>query len=101
VILRDLANGKTDSKINTQILRYLSRKDLIGVISRKYNGNIPTGTVPMEAENEKLLELIGNEILIISYFTQKWSEENSLEIAEKEAPTSNNKDQKKEQQKTK
>ncbi len=72
---RALATKEVKEPINPQILKFFSRKDLIQIIKDKHNGSIPKELNLMESENEDLLKTIGDDMYIISYMTQKWSEE--------------------------
>jgi len=92
-ILRNRAVGRNDASIDPVIIKYLSRKELIDIIREKYSGSIPKEFNLIEMENEELLEIIGDDMYIISYTTKKWCGESPL--------TSNKKPGKKEPTKTK
>jgi len=77
--LRNRANG-TNPSLNTQLLRYLSRKDLIHIIKDLHNGNLPKEMDLIEKENEALLKLIGNDFAIISYMTSRWSKKQKTSL---------------------
>ena len=82
-VLRNKATGKqSSSEIDTTVARYLSRKDLIEIIKKRFGGTIPKEHNLVEMENEELLSLIENEMYIISYMTEKWCNE-SLKTSEK------------------
>ncbi len=75
-VLRNRALGKeTEPAISKTIAYYLSRKELIEILKKKFDGSIPKTHNLVELENEELLELIGDELFIISYVTEKWSRE--------------------------
>lgn len=82
VILKKRATEDTPEKqsINPAILKYVSRKELIAIITHKHNGTIPTKHNLAELENEELLPLIGDDLFIITYITNKWC----MEYATKE-----------------
>ena len=82
-ILRNKVTGKElSSEIDKTVVRYLSRKDLIEIIKKRFGGTVPKGHNLMELENEELLSLIENEMYIISYMTEKWCDE-SFKTTEK------------------
>ncbi|WP_299223173.1 hypothetical protein [uncultured Psychroserpens sp.] len=83
-VLRNRALGKeTDSLMSKNLAFYFSRKELIEILKKKFNGTIPKEHNLVELENKELLELIGDELFIISYVTEKWSKE----ISEKKPST--------------
>lgn len=61
--------------INTTTLKYLSRKELIEMVKKRFDGSIPKEYNLVELENEELLNLIEDEMLVIAYVTDKWSKE--------------------------
>lgn len=62
-------------QISPEILRFFSRKELIEIITSKiYNGQVPTEHNLVEMENSELLKLIGDDLYIIAYMTDKWCE---------------------------
>lgn len=75
---RAIGNLKTPS-ISKNVAKYFSRKELIEIIKNRFGGTIPKEHDLIEMENTELLSLIGDELFIISYITQKWSEEISFE----------------------
>ncbi|WP_299111940.1 hypothetical protein [uncultured Winogradskyella sp.] len=90
-VLRNLALEKeTESLISKNLVFYFSRKELIEILKKKFGGTIPKEHNLMEMENRELLELIDNELFIISYVTEKWSKEEKEDkpIAEKSKPSS-------------
>lgn len=87
-VLRERAKSETEFKeISLEFLRFFSRKDLIDIISNKiYNGKVPEEHNIAELENAQLLELIGDDTYVISYFTERWSvESQSLPLKPAEA----------------
>ncbi|MDG5490624.1 hypothetical protein [Psychroserpens sp. SPM9] len=82
-VLRGRALGKqTDSLMGKNLAFYFSRRELIEILKKKFNGTIPKEHDLVELENKELLELIEDELFIISYVTEKWSKE----IPEKKPP---------------
>lgn len=59
--------------IDAGILKHLTRKDMIEIISNKYQGTIPKDIPLTQMENEELLEVIGDDLYVISYLTGRWS----------------------------
>lgn len=76
-VLRDRAKSETEYReISPEMLRFFSRKDLIEIITFKiYDGTVPEEHNLIEMENEDLLTIIGDDMYIISYVTEKWSAE--------------------------
>lgn len=63
-------------EISPEILKFFSRKELIEIITNKiFNGQVPPEHNLVEMENAELLKLIGDDLYIISYATEKWSKE--------------------------
>lgn len=82
-VLRNRTLGKeTDSLMSKNLAFYFSRKELIEILKKKFYGTIPKEHDLVELENKDLLQLIGDELFIISYVTEKWSKE----ISEKKSP---------------
>jgi len=75
MVLRKRAIGeeRTIKDFGADLTKYFSRKELIEIISKKFNGTIPKEYNLIEMENENLLQVIGDEMFIISYVTEKWS----------------------------
>ncbi len=69
---RALATSEVNENINLVILKSLNRKELIQIIKDKYDGSIPKQYSLAELENEELLNIIGDDMYIIAYVTQKW-----------------------------
>lgn len=75
-ILRGRATGKLKiPSIDTNVMRYFTRKELIEIVSKRFNSTIPKEHNLMELENKELLELIGDDMYIISYVTEQWSKD--------------------------
>jgi hypothetical protein len=55
--------------------RYFSRKELIDIIKKRFDGSIPKEHNLAEMENEELVALIEDEMYIISYVTETWTRE--------------------------
>ena len=74
--LRNRALEKeTESPMGRNLVFHFSRKELIEILKKKFGGTVPKEHNLAEMENRELLELIGNELFIISYVTEKWSKE--------------------------
>ncbi len=73
-VLRNRANGNINP-ISLTLLKHLSRKDLVEVIKKVHHGSIPKQLDFALMENQELLEVIKDEMFIIAYITEKWSEE--------------------------
>ena len=92
-VLRGRALGTQKApSISNKVAIYFSRKELIEIIKSRFGGSIPKEHNLVEMENSELLSLIGDELFIISYMTQKWSKEISFgdqspKITEKQTPT--------------
>ena len=82
-ILRAMALGKeVKPAVDNNVAHCLTRKDLIQILKKQFDGTIPKEHNLMEMEKSELLGLVKNEILIISFMTEKWSSE-SLETIKK------------------
>jgi hypothetical protein len=79
LVLRNRANGNNEP-ISTTLLKYLSRKDLVEVIQKIHNGNIPKELDLTLLENEELLTIIGDELFVISFITEKWCKEKEQKL---------------------
>jgi len=83
-VLRNRALGKqTDNLMSKNLAFYFSRKELIELVKKRFGGSIPKEHDLVELENKELLELVGDEMYIISYTTEKWSREPSEAIVPK------------------
>jgi|GEM_PF-2703481 len=76
-VFRSLANGTEQTSINPLVLRYLSRAELIEIItSPSFVGSNNVKEIDLlKMENEELLSAIGNELHIIAHLTAKWCED--------------------------
>lgn len=75
-VLRGRAMGTlVIPSISTSTLKYLSRKELIEMVKKRFDGTIPKEHNLVELENEELLNLIEDEMLVIAFITDKWSKE--------------------------
>ena len=75
-VLRNLATGKqTDNLMSQNLAFYFTRKELIEMVKKYFGGSIPKQHNLVELENKELLDLIDNQLFIISYITEKWSQE--------------------------
>lgn len=75
-VLRGRALGKLETpSIDPNVSRYFSRKELIDIIKKRFDGSIPKEYNLAEMENEELVALIGDEMYIISYVTETWTRE--------------------------
>lgn len=75
-VLRGIATGNLESpSISKNTVRYLSRKELIEIVKKRFNGNIPKEHNLLELENEELLELVGDEMYVIAYVTDRWTKQ--------------------------
>lgn len=80
MVLRNRALGKdTETLMTKNLVFYFSRIELIEILRKKFGGTIPKEHNLVELENKELLGLIGDELFIISYVTEKWSKEISSE----------------------
>ena len=107
-VLRGRALGTQKApSISNKVAIYFSRKELIEIIKSRFGGSIPKEHNMIEMENSELLSLIGDELFIISYMTDKWSKEISFgdqsfdkaqepspQINKKETPKNTNKKKK-------
>lgn len=86
LILRNRANGN-HAPISTTLLKHFSRKELIEVIKKIHDGNIPKELDLILMENEELLAIIKDEMYIIAYITEKWSKEQPLKLIAAKQPS--------------
>jgi len=85
-VLRGIALGKPQTTtIEENVAHCLSRKDLIEIIKKCFDGTIPKEHNLIEMEKPELLGLVKNEMIIISYMTEKWSKE-PVKTPEKSTP---------------
>lgn len=75
-VLRKRSKGevKTDS-IDPSIIKFFTRKELINILTQKYDGKLPKEVNLIELENEDLLQLIEDELMILAYLVPKWIDE--------------------------
>ena len=91
-VLRNRALGKQEAPaISKTIAQFLSRKELIDIIKKKFDGTIPKEHNLLELENEELLELIADEMFIISHVTETWSKESDKVTVKQPEPQQENK----------
>ncbi len=81
-ILRQRAKDDTFPKLTKSLVEHYSRKDLIHIINSKYEGSIPKEYELLEMENEDLLEIIGDDMYLISHTTAKWAKTQKKEVLE-------------------
>jgi len=75
-VLRNRALDKpVKATKNNLVVGCFNRKELIEILKKRFEGSIPKEHNLMELENEELFKLIGDEMYIISYVTEKWSRE--------------------------
>lgn len=75
-VLHGRALGKLKApSTDPNVSRYFSRKELINIIKKRFDGSIPKEYNLAEMENEELVALIGDEMYIISYVTEEWTRE--------------------------
>ncbi|HAQ69837.1 MAG TPA: hypothetical protein DCR48_02575 [Flavobacteriales bacterium] len=72
-VLRKRSKGevKTES-IDPSIIKFFTRKELINILTQKYDGKLPKEVNLIELENEDLLQLIEDELMILAYLLPKW-----------------------------
>ncbi len=89
-VLRNRALGKqTDNLMSKNLVFYFSRRQLIEMVTRHFDGTIPKQHDLVSMENRELLGLIDNELFIISYVTGLWSKEAQKEEVKKEGSQAN------------
>jgi len=75
-VLRKKALGtETTIGVDPNLLKYLTRKELVEILLNKHNGSIPKELNLVEMENQQLLELIGDELFILAHLSQQWCKE--------------------------
>lgn len=73
-VLRGRALGNLVApSIDKKISQFFTRKELIEIIKKRFDGTIPKEHNLVELENEELVALIEDEMYIISYVTEAWS----------------------------
>ena len=73
------------------VVNCFNRKELIEILKKRFEGAIPKEYNLMEMENEELFQLIGNEMYLISYMSEKWSRKVTNATTVKNSATSVNK----------
>lgn len=87
-VLKNRALGKETNNLMTRNLPfYFTRKELIEIITKRFNGNIPKEHNLVELEKKELLALVGDEMYIIAYLTGQWSEEIEKKVVTPKAKT--------------
>ncbi|MBO6517405.1 MAG: hypothetical protein JJ975_12730 [Bacteroidia bacterium] len=87
-VLRKKSLGKDKNLgVDPGLLKYLSRKDLIAIIGRKFGKDRPNNLNLVDLENQELLELIEDEMYIISFFVDQWCKE-APDLSDKEPAVS-------------
>ena len=72
-VLRKKSKGEAQAEyIDPSILKFFTRKELIAIINQKFNGKLPKEVNLVELENEDLLQLIGDDLFILSYLVPQW-----------------------------
>lgn len=101
-VLKNLASGKeTDNLMTKNLAFYFTRKELIEMIKKRFNGSIPKEHNLVELEKKELLALIGNKLYIIAYVTEKWSQELEIKEVKPEKPKADGKQTEKVSKQTK
>lgn len=62
-------------EISPEMVKFFTRKELIEIITKIFDGNVPQEHNLVEMENDGLLKLIGDDLYIISYVVENWSKE--------------------------
>lgn len=76
LVLKDRAKSEAEFReISPEMVKFFSRKELIEIITKIFDGNVPEEYNLVEMENAGLLSLIGDDLFIISYVTEIWSKE--------------------------
>ncbi|MDD2987128.1 hypothetical protein [Flavobacterium sp.] len=76
LVLKNRAKSEPEFReISPEMVKFFSRKELIEIITMIFDGNVPEKHNLVEMENDGLLKLIGDDLYIISYVTQKWCEQ--------------------------
>ena len=83
--------------MSENLAHYFSRKELLEMVHKRFNGKIPKDINLVEAEKQDLLSYIGNDLYLITYTVEKWCED----IDVRKAPTKKQESIKTESQTTK
>lgn len=62
-------------KIDSAILYYLTRRDIVTLVNEMYKGKVPGNPDLALLENEELLKLIPDDLFIISHILNGWCQE--------------------------
>lgn len=74
VVLKERAKTEIEFRsISPEMVKFFSRKELIEIITQKFQGQVPEEYNLLEMENKELLSIIGDDFFIISYVCGKWS----------------------------
>lgn len=73
-VLRKRSKGEATNAdtIDPSILKFFTRKELVAILTQKFNGKLPKEVDLVELENEDLLQLIGDDLFILSFLLPKW-----------------------------
>ena len=72
-VLRKRSKGaSSDDAIDPSILKFFTRKELVAILNQKFDGKLPKDVDLVELENEDLLQLIGDDLFILSYLVPQW-----------------------------
>lgn len=84
-VLRKIALGKEKEIANdTNVAHCLNRKDLIQIVKKQFGGAIPKEYNLIEMEKVELFEIIEDQLLIISYITEKMSQTGNSPVTKRE-----------------
>lgn len=85
-VFRNRANSNKEltPQLSPVFAKYLSRKDLIGILKTMYQGKTPSHLNLAEIENADMLRLIADDLFIIAYITNKWCEEFKIKSSKSE-----------------
>jgi hypothetical protein len=73
-VLKNKAKAEQPYKqISKEFLKFFSRKELIEIIHHIHQGQVPSEIALVDMENEELLEVIGDDLSIISYVCNQWN----------------------------
>lgn len=76
LILKERSKAETEYReISPEMVKFFTRKELIEIITKIFDGNVPQEHNLVEMENDGLLKLIGDDLYIISYVVENWSKE--------------------------
>lgn len=74
LVLKERAKTQTEFRsISPAMVKFFSRKELIEIITQKFQGQVPKEYNLLEMENQELLAIIGDDFYIISFVCGKWS----------------------------